>query len=665
MNIKQIASAALLILIINEFIPNQNCDEATRSKFRSKEEFKVGLLVSVSADESLANVFNWTIERLNRRFANGTQLIGYIETYLGANGYSAERSLCKLVDLEVAAIIGPADGYCNAHIATICQHLNIVHYNIQEPEYDFPFDDHLLGTTITTSSASLILNKYSSIDLSISRRFLYEAYLDLILNTLRWEKLIYMYDNDDHLFHFEEAISRRNNIKLKFIIIQMNQAIRNARRVFKRLRTHRLTLILLDVECNEVLDLLKKAQQVNMMTEANAYVILCPDLQFLNMEDFQFSDAVLIWMNPMDLETRDANLMRKQALYFNEETLMPEKLTVKGANIHDSLFSLSRYLNLEQDDYLAHLKPLDETGKDPMYNICNNPITLIERQRQSSHVDSLTKRILKHSKFSGFTGRIEFNERRQRSSVKLNILRQTERGPKVIGNWTLIKGNITEKNSIQLNELDRQLLEQAGKTQFEIKDKLRVVSIINEPFFMLKRHHIFEQGNDRYEGFVVDLMAELGHRVGFDYELAEVPGKHGFGIYDVETNDWDGAIGEIINGKADLAIGGLTITSNREEVIDFTYPFMQTGISILFKRPTHKELSFFSFFEPFKASVWLYVIAAYLTISAALFFVGRLSPREWILCEICRQQRQHLNNPIIEPNKLNEFNLTNSFLVYN
>jgi len=38
--------------------------------------------------------------------------------------------------------------------------------------------------------------------------------------------------------------------------------------------------------------------------------------------------------------------------------------------------------------------------------------------------------------------------------------------------------------------------------------------------------------------------------------------------------------------KADLAVASLTINYLREQVIDFTKPFMNLGISILFKRPS-------------------------------------------------------------------------------
>ena len=40
---------------------------------------------------------------------------------------------------------------------------------------------------------------------------------------------------------------------------------------------------------------------------------------------------------------------------------------------------------------------------------------------------------------------------------------------------------------------------------------------------------------------------------------------------------------ELMDGTADMAIGAMTINFAREEVIDFTKPFMNLGISILFK----------------------------------------------------------------------------------
>jgi len=63
-----------------------------------------------------------------------------------------------------------------------------------------------------------------------------------------------------------------------------------------------------------------------------------------------------------------------------------------------------------------------------------------------------------------------------------------------------------------------------------------------------------------------------------------------------------------------LAVASLTINYAREKVIDFTKPFMNLGISILFKRPRRESPGLFSFLNPLAIEIWVYVIAAYLVL---------------------------------------------------
>ena len=44
---------------------------------------------------------------------------------------------------------------------------------------------------------------------------------------------------------------------------------------------------------------------------------------------------------------------------------------------------------------------------------------------------------------------------------------------------------------------------------------------------------------------------------------------------------WSGLVGAVIDQQADLAVAALSITPEREEVIDFTVPFLETGITIV------------------------------------------------------------------------------------
>ncbi|XP_060035877.1 glutamate receptor ionotropic, kainate 4 isoform X2 [Erinaceus europaeus] len=104
--------------------------------------------------------------------------------------------------------------------------------------------------------------------------------------------------------------------------------------------------------------------------------------------------------------------------------------------------------------------------------------------------------------------------------------------------------------------------------------------------------------------------------------------------------------------KADLAVAGLTITAEREKVIDFSKPFMTLGISILYRVHMGRRPGYFSFLDPFSPGVWLFMLLAYLAVSCILFLVARLTPYEWYSPHPCAQGRCSL--------LVNQYSLGNS-----
>lgn len=68
---------------------------------------------------------------------------------------------------------------------------------------------------------------------------------------------------------------------------------------------------------------------------------------------------------------------------------------------------------------------------------------------------------------------------------------------------------------------------------------------------------------------------------------------------------WDGIMGELIRRESDIAIASMTITSERERVVDFSKPFMSLGISIMIKKPAKPRPNFFSFLNPLSKEIWV------------------------------------------------------------
>ena len=82
-------------------------------------------------------------------------------------------------------------------------------------------------------------------------------------------------------------------------------------------------------------------------------------------------------------------------------------------------------------------------------------------------------------------------------------------------------------------------------------------------------------------------------------------------------------IGELQSQKADLVVADITITYEREQGVDFTMPFMNLGVTILYKKPSKKDPNLFSFLSPLSVDVWIYIITAYLAVSLLLATISR------------------------------------------
>ena len=121
-------------------------------------------------------------------------------------------------------------------------------------------------------------------------------------------------------------------------------------------------------------------------------------------------------------------------------------------------------------------------------------------------------------------------------------------------------------------------------------------------------------GNAQYKGFCVELLDKIAQICKFNYTIQLV--EDGF-MGSFVNGKWNGIVSELIDKKADLAVAGLTISYQREQVIDFTIPFLNLGISILYKRPQKKTPELFAFLSPLSVELWIYMSAAYL----GLFFL--------------------------------------------
>nr|CAD2164200.1 unnamed protein product [Meloidogyne enterolobii] len=156
------------------------------------------------------------------------------------------------------------------------------------------------------------------------------------------------------------------------------------------------------------------------------------------------------------------------------------------------------------------------------------------------------------------------------------------------------------------------------------------------------------KGNNKFEGYCIDLLNLLHERnEEFNFEIF-ISRNNQYGARQPDGS-WDGIIGHLLRGEADVSVASLTINQDRERVVDFSKPFLTTGISIMIKKPDKQEFSVFSFMAPLSSEIWMYIIFAYVGVSVVIFLVSRFSPYEWRVEEMAN----------------GGFTISNDFSVYN
>ncbi|XP_048763861.2 glutamate receptor ionotropic, NMDA 2B-like [Ostrea edulis] len=258
---------------------------------------------------------------------------------------------------------------------------------------------------------------------------------------------------------------------------------------------------------------------------------------------------------------------------------------------------------------------------------------------------------------------VQFSENGVNQLVRLrivNIQRQTKKYVtrkvwKEVGGWVPVKSNITHKSEMRVEMTGitwpgNTVLPPLGKPE---KRFMRIATLKEKPYVfyvdrdangkcvppavpcrVMKEKIVFANDSFRQNqtvprccaGLCIDILSILSSKMQFDYELYEVPDRT-WGLPDQKTGEWNGLIKQIQDNMADMVLTSLKITPKRSEAVDFSIPFLETGITIIVSI-RKGNISPTAFLEPYDYPSWCFILVFSVhATGAAIFIYEWLSPR--------------------------------------
>ncbi|XP_026748973.2 glutamate receptor ionotropic, kainate 2-like isoform X1 [Galleria mellonella] len=568
----------------------------------------------------VGGLFNRYTQQSSREAFENIVKMGDSNVYYGRTMYSnAEDSYSTALDLceitsdnkGVVALIDarPTYGLCDT-VCLLCNRYNIPHLSLGWEPPD------------TLAEELFTFSYYPPPDL-ISK-----AYARLIKD-LEWDKFSILYEDETSFIRLHEIINTWPQDRKPIVFRKLDPNGDNKETFKYILKAVHISYHVLDCDINNVYKYMREIMQVENSTEYLSFV-----LTDLNSFTINFKDIPNLLANISTMHLTTSGDDKWTDIGINKDK---EPIRLETALVVDALNHVEKAIRAMQQEG-------DEEGQSISIgpHLPPEPPSMCYKDSKADYENlawtsgNILREALLNTTAIGLTGNLQFDEEGRRMNFTLHYSKLSNDGEFVnIGHWDSTTDLIKKENYVE----DR-------PKSMVYNTKIRVATRDEKPYYGL---YEYPNKTSEYRGYAVDLIDEIfteikkKENVELEYEFYIVDGnKHGNLI--AGTNKWDGLIGDLIEHKAELAICDLTITSERNAVVDFSIPFMSLGISMLFKEADPVDPDMFSFIKPLSLDVWLYLATTYIIVSFVLLICARMSQDDWVNPHPCNQNPENLQN---------------------
>lgn len=201
---------------------------------------------------------------------------------------------------------------------------------------------------------------------------------------------------------------------------------------------------------------------------------------------------------------------------------------------------------------------------------------------------------------------ISCRNQQQSTSNTLVLFRKSQHTWTPIYKWNFQNNLVLLSNDAEFVRISKSKLQ--GRT-------LKVTTAIDPPFVFQSHQHYAKDATKKCQkgilcrvpqvsakgtiwnetcciGFIMDLLERLREDMWFSTDLYIIED----GFYGAQVNgSWNGMVGDVVKGNADLAVAALTTTNHRSAVVSFSEPFLESNLAFLMPSGQDQDLPFLNF----------------------------------------------------------------------
>lgn len=512
------------------------------------------------------------VQNINNTVLKGNLQMDIIRTKK-TETYNTVKKVCSMVTNGVTAILDFSNGRSTANLQALANESGIAHISSVPDIYE---PSNQLNTTLNIRPLE----------------FYYLNIIRVIVETENLTNVGVIYDSSFDLNKVPKTLLR--NLPCQHLYLNLKTSEKDMMSQLETLKRADLDHLFIAADNELIAKFLKIGEKMGMMSFKYHWYVMSMNVP--TCQNCPSKDTV-VQMSPVIDDSKKSSYDAYRSSYDSSATV-----DISRAYI----FDIMHLIAISIDDLIKQGK----FGNEIKYNDCMTESSIDKAGYEKAAL--LLETIGRKSRqgVTGFIRKTQPGVIEQDASILLTRTKE-------IGSWSMKNGLLRLNGSISENHMQK---------------IYRVVTVSEPPFVFnstklpngVNEYYFDDKNKQYYYGYCIELLNKISSKLDFKYTLYQSPD----GLYGSmnATRHWNGMIKELIEDKADIMIGAVSVMAERENVVDFTVPFYDlVGITILMKKPKF-EYTVFRFLNVLERAVWGCIFSAFVIVSVLLCVFDKYSP---------------------------------------